>query len=180
MGGVQPSDTTVMRAGLRKSLPPAVVVLAALGICGSAGAHPATFKGKVCGLVAPKVIATVPGVSTACTEEAPLQAPGGKDYVGTWKGLTPTTSLGITIESFSDTGLLVLARTNLKQGLVGQPKNVAGIGDEAYEAKGTGSVDIKADVGKYIATITLTSVKSPPKSPAEIAPVAKAVVAALQ
>ena len=126
------------------------------------------------------MVGTVPGVSTSCIEQAPLEAPGGKDYVGTWKGATPTRSLEITIESFSDTGVLALAKSNQMQGLVGPPKPVAGIGDGAYESKGTGSVDIKTDVGKYIAIITLTSVKSPPKSPAELVPVAKAVVAALE
>ncbi len=155
------------------------VVFAALVICGSAGAHSTVFTGNVCKFVPAKAIASVPGLTSSCTEQPPLPAPGGKDYVGTWKGSTPTTSLQITIEVFSDTGVLGLARSNLKQGLLAAPKKLAGIGDAAYEAKNFGGVEIKTDVGKYIAIVVLSSVKAPPKSPSEIAPLTKAIVAAL-
>jgi hypothetical protein len=92
------------------------------------------------------VIATVPEVTKPYAERAALRSPGGKDYVGTWEG-PPTTSLEITIESLTDKGMLGLARSNLKQRLVGPSKSAAGIGDKAYESKGADAVEIKTDVG---------------------------------
>ena len=178
-GDLEPSEPTGMRSTLGTRLCRLSVVLSALAICGSAGAHSAAFKGNVCKFVPAKAIASVPGITSACTEQAPLTAPGGTDYVGTWKGSTPTTSLQITISVFNDPDWLGRARSNLKQGLLATPKKVAGIGDAAYEAKNFAGVEIKTDVGKYIAIVVLSSVKDPPKSPAMIVPLTKAVVAAL-
>jgi hypothetical protein len=156
-----------------------VILVAALLAAAPAGAQPAAFKNKVCTLVPAKTIEAVPGMSGACTEQAPLAAPGGKDYVGAWKGTAPTESIQITIEAFSDSGMLSLATKNLNEGLLDTPKKVSGIGTAAYEAKGEVGVEVKAASGKYIAIVILTNVRKPPGSPAAIEPLAKAVVAAL-
>jgi len=157
-----------------------LVSLAALAITSSAGAEQATFKNNVCKLVPSKDIAAIPGISTACIETPPLQAPGATDYVANWKGTAPTESLQVTIEKYSDSGWLQRATHNLKQGLVALPsKKVSGIGDAAYEAKGNLAVEVKTVVGKYIAIIVLRNVRKPPTSTSEIEPLAKAIVAAL-
>jgi hypothetical protein len=76
--------------------------------------------------------------------------------------------------------MLSLATHNLKQGLVGTPKTVSGIGDGAFESKNASAVELKRVSGKYIAIITLSSVRKPPKSPAELESLGKAVVTALK
>jgi hypothetical protein len=165
---------------VRISFRPVVVLLAALVVPAGASAGATAFKGKVCSLVSSKTITAIQDVSPICSAQAPLPSPGGKDYVGTWKGLTPTTSLGITIEVFTDPGMLSLATHNLEQGLVGPPKSVAGIGGGAFESKSASAVDLKLVTRKYIAIITLSSVRKPPKSPTELEALAKAVVTALK
>jgi len=156
------------------------IPLAALALAASAGARQPVFKNNVCKFVPSKDVAAIRGMSTVCTETAPLPAPGATDYVGNWKGTAPTEGLQVTIERYSDDGWLQKATQNLKQGLVAlPPKKVSGIGDAAYEAKGNSAVEVKTVVGKYIAIIVLTNVKKPPKSPSEIEPLAKAIVAAL-
>ena len=157
-----------------------VVLLAALAVPAGASAGATLFKGKVCTLVSSKTITAINDVSSACSEQPRLQSPGGYDYVGTWKGFTPTTSLEVTIEVFTDTGMLSLATHNLKQGLVGTPKSVSGIGNGAFESKNASAVDLKLVTGKYIAIITLSSVRKPPKSPTELEPLGKAIVTALE
>jgi hypothetical protein len=156
------------------------VVLLALAVPAAASAGTTAFKGNVCSLVSSKTVTAIKDVSSACSEQRPLPSPGGKDYVGTWKGLTPTTSLQVTIEAFTDSGMRSLAVHNLKQGLVGAPKSVSGIGDAAFEAKNASAVELKLATGKYIAIITLSSVRKPPKSPAELESLGKAVVVALK
>ena len=89
-------------------------------------------------------------------------------------------SLEITIEVFTEPTMLSLATHNLKQGLVGAPKSVSGIGEGAFEAKNASAVDLKLVTGNYIAIITLSSVRKPPKSPAELESLGKAVVTALK
>ena len=165
---------------MRMSFRTVVVLLVALAAPAGATAEATAFKGKVCSLVSAKTITAVKDVSSACSEQSPLPSPGGKDYVGRWKGLTPTTNLQMTIEVFTDPGMLSLATHNLKQGLVGTPKSVSGIGGGAFESKNASAVDLKLVTGKYIAIITLSSVRKPPKSPAELEPLAKAVVNALK
>ena len=165
---------------MRISFRTVVVLLAALAVPAGASAGAAAFKGKVCSLVSSKTVTAIKDVSPACSEQSPLPSPGGKDYVGTWKGLTPTTNLQITIEAFTDPGMLSLATHNLKQGLVGTPKSVSGIGNRAFESRSALAVDLKLVTGKYIAIITLSSVRKPPKSPAELESLGKAVVTALK
>jgi hypothetical protein len=165
---------------MRISFRTAVVVLAALAVPAGASAGPAVFKKKVCTLVSSKTVTAIPDILPACSEQSPLPAPGSTDYVGTWKGLTPTTSLQVTIEAYTDPGMLQLATHNLKQGLVSTPKKVTGIGSAAYESKDPQAVDVKFATGKYIANITLSSVRKPPQSPSELYALAKAVVTALQ
>jgi hypothetical protein len=157
-----------------------LAAVVALALPAPAGAAQAAFKNNVCKLVSSKVITALAGMSSACTEEAPLPAPGAKQYVGNWKGLASTESLGITILSYSDAGLHALAIHNLKQGgLSTSPTKVSGIGDSAYESRGAAGVEIRIATGEYIAIVVLTNVKKPPASPSEIEPLAKAVVAAL-
>ena len=165
---------------VRISFRTVVVLLAALVLPAGATAGSAAFKGKVCSLVSSKTVTAINDVSSVCTEQSPQPSPGGKDYVGNWKGLTPTTGLQMTIEVYTDPGMLSLATHNLKQGLVGAPKSVSGIGDGAFESKNASAVDLKLVTGKYIAIITLSSVRKPPKSPTELVALGKAVVTALK
>ena len=140
-----------MRPGFRSLLIP----LAALALVGAAGAAPVKFTNNVCKFVPAKNVTAIPGMSSACTEQKALPAPGATDYVGNWKGLEPTEGLQITIERYTDTGMLQLATHNLGQGLLSTPKKVSGIGDAAYEAKGAGGVEVKTTTGNYIAIIVL-------------------------
>lgn len=157
-----------------------ISLAAALAISALAGARQAAFKNNVCKFVPAKDVGAIPGMSTSCTETAPEQAPGATDYVANWKGTAPTEGLQVTIERYSDSGMLQLATHNLKQGLVAlPPKHVTGIGDDAYEAKGNFAVEVKTVVGKYIAIVVLSNVKKPPKSVSAIEPLAKDIVAAL-
>jgi hypothetical protein len=165
---------------VRSSFRTIVVLVAALAVLAGPGAGATAFKGKVCSLVSPKTVTAIKDVSSACTEQSPLPSPGGKDYVGTWKGLTPTTNLQVTIEAFTDPGMLLLAIHNLKQGLVGTPTSASGIGDGAFEAKNASAVELKLATGKYVAIIILSSVRKPPKSPTELESLGKAVVLALK
>jgi len=154
------------------------LVIVALAAAPGAGAKPA-FSGNVCALVPGKQV-TVLGASSKCTNARPSKGPGSTIYVGNWAGATANSpTVQVTIAVYSDDGMLQLADRNLKQGLPGAPKKVAGIGDAAYEAKGALSVGIHLAVGKDIAYISLNSVKTPPKSPALIEPLAKTVAAHL-
>jgi hypothetical protein len=165
---------------VRVSFGTVLVLLATLAVPAGGSAGGTVFKGKVCSLVSSKTVTAIKDVSAACSEQSPLPSPGGKDYIGRWKGLTPTTTLQITIEVFTDPGMLSLATHNLKQGLVGTPKSASGIGDGAFEAKNSSAVELKLATGKYIAIVTLSSVRKPPKSPAELESLGKAVVIALK
>ena len=155
------------------------VVLGALVTASVAGAAP-VFKGNVCGLVTAKQATAIAGLSSKCTRTAPSQGPGSTIYVGNWAGLSKTSpTLQVTVAVYTDPGALKLARQNLKQGLPGPPKKVAGIGSAAYEAKGALSAGIHVAVGKYIAYITLATTGAPPKSATVLEPLAKAVAARL-
>ena len=155
------------------------VVLGALVTASVAGAVP-VFKGNVAGWSPP----SRPPRSPVCRRNAPaptpLQGPGSTIYVGNWAGLSKTSpTLQVTVAVYTDPGALKLARQNLKQGLPGPPKKVAGIGSAAYEAKGALSAGIHVAVGKYVAYITLATTGAPPKSATVLEPLAKAVAARL-
>jgi hypothetical protein len=170
--------TTRRRANVPIGLRLTTVLLAALVTASAAGAAPG-FKGNVCGIVSAKQVTAIAGVSSKCTNAKPSQGPGSTIYVGNWAGLTPTSpTVQVTIAAYTDAGALQLAQSNLKQGLPGPPKKVAGLGGPAYEAKGALSAGIHVTVGKYIAYITL-SVRTPPKSATVLEPLAKAVAARL-
>jgi hypothetical protein len=159
-----------------------VVVVAAVLCCAqTAGAAP-VFSGNVCGVLTASQVTAISGVTAKCKNEAPLPAPGGKQYVGDWAGLTTKSpSLQVTVVKYTDRGALQLAVHNLKQGLpVGTPKKVAGIGDAAYEAKGPPNTGpgIHVAIGNYVAYINL-SVRGPSVSPSLLEPIAKDVVAKL-
>jgi hypothetical protein len=164
---------------VKKSLRLAVPVFAALAKASAAGAAP-SFNGKVCAIVSAKQVTAIAGVSSKCTIAKPSQGPGSTIYVGNWAGLTPQSpTVQVTVALYTDTGALQLAKQNLKQGLPGPPKKVAGIGSNAYEAKGAQAAGIHVAVGKYIAYITLSTIGTPPKSAAVLEPLAKAVAARL-
>ncbi len=164
---------------MHMSLRLAVLVVAALATASAAGAAPG-FKGNVCGMVSAKQVTAIAGVSSKCTSAKPSQGPGSTIYVGNWAGLTPKSpTVQVTVAVYTDTGALQMAKQNLKQGLPGPPKKVAGIGSAAYEAKGALSVGIHVAVGKYIAYISLNTIGTPPKSATVLEPLAKAVAARL-
>ena len=102
-----------------------------------------------------KVVATIPGVSSHCTNAQPQPGPGSTDYVGNWTGSPTLPNLQVTVASYTDKGVLKLARQNLKQGLPGPPHPVKGLGGPAYEAKGEMAVGIHIAKDNYIAYITL-------------------------
>lgn len=160
---------------VRRSL----VFAALLGAASPAAASP-SFNGNVCALLTAKQVATIGGVTARCNNQPPQQGPGAKIYIGDWMGATPKSpTLQVTVAAYSDSGMLQLADHNLKQGLPGPPKKVAGIGEAAFEAKGGLAVGIHVAVGKYIAYISLNAIGKAPSSPALIEPVAKDVAARL-
>ena len=164
---------------MRMSSRLAVPVFAALATASAAGAAP-SFNGNVCAMVPTKQVTAIAGVSSKCTNAKPSQGPGSTIYVGNWAGLTPKSpTVQVTVAAYTDTGALQLAKQNLKQGLPGPPKKVAGIGSAAYEAKGALSVGIHVAVGKYIAYISLNTIGTPPKSATVLEPLAKAVATRL-
>ena len=164
---------------MHMSLRLAILVFAALATASAAGAAPG-FNGKVCAMVSAKQVTAIAGVSSKCTNAKPSQGPGSTTYVGNWAGLTPTSpTVQVTVAVYTDTGALRLAKQNLKQGLPGPPKKVAGIGSAAYEAKGALSVGIHVAIGKYIAYISLNTIGTAPKSATVLEPLAKAVAARL-
>ena len=164
-----------MHMSSRLTLP----VVAALATASAAGAAPG-FNGNVCAMVPTKQVTAIAGVSSKCTNAKPSQGPGSTIYVGNWAGLTPKSpTVQVTVAVYTDTGALQLAKQNLKQGLPGPPKKVAGIGSAAYEAKGALSVGIHVAVGKYIAYISLNTIGTPPKSATVLEPLAKAVATRL-
>jgi hypothetical protein len=139
------------------------------------------FNGNVCALLTAKQVATVGGVTARCNNQPPQQGPSAKIYVGDWMGATPKSpTLQVTVAVYTDRGMLKLADQNLKQGLPGPPKKVAGIGDAAFEAKGGSAVGIHVAVGKYVAYVSLNAIGKAPSSPALIEPVAKDVAKRLQ
>ena len=157
----------------------AVLVFVGLATGSAAGAAPG-FNGKVCAMVSAKQVTAIAGVSSKCTNAKPSQGPGSTIYVGNWAGLTPQSpTVQVTVAVYTDSGALQLATQNLKQGLPGPPKKVAGIGSTAYEAKGGQAVGIHLAVGKYIAYISLDTIGTPPKSATVLEPLAKAVAARL-
>ncbi len=156
-----------------------VLVFAVLATAPAAGAAPG-FKGNVCAMVSAKQVTAIAGVSSKCTNAKPSQGPGSTIYIGNWAGLTPKSpTVQVTVAVYTDTGVLQLAKQNLKQGLPGPPKKVAGIGSAAYEAKGALAVGIHVSVGKYIAYINLNTIGKPPKSATVLEPLAKAIAARL-
>ena len=164
---------------MRMSLGLAALVFAALATASAAGAAPG-FKGNVCAMVPARQVTAIAGVSSKCTNAKPSQGPGSRIYVGNWPGQTPKSpTVQVTVAVYTDTGALQLAKQNLKQGLPGPPKKVAGIGSAAYEAKGALSVGIHVSVGKYIVYINLNTIGTPPKSATALEPLAKAVAARL-
>jgi len=161
------------------SLRPAIVLLAALATASAAAAAPG-FNGKVCGLVSAKQVTALAGVSSKCTNATPSKGLGSTMYVGNWAGLTAKSpTVQVTVALYSDAGAFKLAQQNLKQGLPGPPKKVAGIGSAAYEAKGALSVGIHFTIGKYIVYVSLNTIGTPPKSATMLEPLAKAVAAGL-
>ena len=145
-----------MRPQISRILP--VAAIAGLVLTSAANARP-VFDGKVCGLLTTKQIATVPGLSPACTNARPTKGLGSTLYEGNWPGKTPTSPiLQITIARYTDSGALQLGKRNLPQGLPGGlPKKVAGIGAGAYEAIGASSVGIHFTVGSYIGYASLNT-----------------------
>jgi hypothetical protein len=141
------------------------------------------FSGNVCALLTAKPVTAITGVTSKCKNVAPLPGPGSTQYVGNWAGVTPKSpALQVTVVKYTDPGALQLAVHNLKQGLSGgTPKKVAGIGDAAYEAKGSASAGpgIHVAIGKYIAYISLSTVGGAALSPSVLEPIAKDVVAKL-
>jgi hypothetical protein len=160
-----------------------VVLAAALVAVSIAGAAP-VFKGNVCGLLTAKQVTAVPGLTSSCKNQAPLPGPlpGSKEWTGNWAGVTPkSTTLQVTVAKFTDPGSLQMAVHNLKQGLPGgTPKKVTGIGDGAYEAKGSGfGPGLNVAVGNYVAYLVLSSTGDPKPTLAQLEPIAKDVVAKL-
>jgi hypothetical protein len=155
------------------------LTLAALAAASSAGAH-SSFNGNVCGLLAAKQIAAIPGVSPQCTNAKPSKGLGSTISLGNWAGKTPRSPhLQITVSLYTDAGALQLAKRNLDQGLPATPRKVAGIGVGAYEAIGASAAGIHFAVGKDVVYISLNTIGAPPRSTASVEAVARAVAAKL-
>lgn len=134
------------------------------------------FTGNVCRLVPASQIVAVIGNSSRCTNSPTARGLGSTIYTGSWAGKTPRApGLQVTIALYTDPGALQLANRNLKQGLPGKPRRVAGIGGGAYEATGAGSTGIHFGVGKYIAYLSLGR----PRAATSLEALAKAVASRL-
>ena len=78
--------------------PLAVLAVAAATAASAAAAPP--FAGNVCRLLTARQIATIPGVSTRCTNLRPAPGPGSTLYVGHWAGKTAgSPGLQVTVAS---------------------------------------------------------------------------------
>ena len=138
------------------------------------------FNRNVCTLLSAKQVTAVPGVSTNCTNAKPSRGLGATNYIGNWAGKTPRSArLQVTVSLYTDTGALQLARRNLKQGLPGPPRKVAGIGSAAYEAIGALSSGVHFATGKYVVYVSLNTIGSPPRSTVSIEGIAKAIASKL-
>jgi hypothetical protein len=154
-----------------------VAVVATLATASAAGAK---SNLKVCRLLTAKQIATIPGVSSKCTEAKPLPGPGSTIYGGTWAGKTPTSpSLQVNVSTYADKSVLKLAKSNLNQGLVGTAKKVTGIGSAAYGATGASAAEIHFAAGKDVVAVILTSIGKKPKLTPALKALAKAIAAKL-
>jgi hypothetical protein len=157
----------------------ALVLLAALAGASSA---PALGAGKlnVCSLLTAKQVAAIRGVSSKCANAKPAPGPGATIYVANWAGKTPTSPrVQVTVSLYADQGLLQLAKRNLKQGLPGVPRKVAGIGSAAFEATGASATGIRFAVGKYVALVMVTGNGKPSWSTKSVEALARAVAARL-
>jgi hypothetical protein len=157
----------------------AVSLLAALATASAAGAR-SNFNGNVCRLASAKQVTAIAGVSSNCTNARPSKGPGSTIYAGDWAGKTSRSPrVQVTVAFYTDLGVLQLAKSNLKQGLPGKPRKVAGIGSAAYEATGGLSTGIHFNVGKYVVYLTLNAVGKPPRSTPPLEALAKAIAARL-
>ncbi len=156
------------------------ILFAALTAASVAGAR-SNFNGNVCQLASAKQITAIPGVSTKCANAKPTKGPGSTITTGNWAGKTPTSpQLQVTVASYTDTGALKLAKSNLKQGLPGgTPKKLTGIGSAAYEATAASSTGIHFAVGRYVVYLNLTSIGRPPRATAPLEALAKTIAGRL-
>jgi hypothetical protein len=153
----------------------ALAVFATLAAASAAGAR-SGLSVDVCRMLSAKEVTAIPGVSSKCTNAKPANGPGSTIYTANWAGTTPKSpSLQVTVSLYTDSGALQLAKRNLNQGLPGTPKRVTGIGSAAYEATGASSTGVQFNVGKYIASIRLTTMNKPQRSTAPIEAIAKAI-----
>jgi len=169
----------------------ALLVLPAVPIkLAEAPVHKQAAAIDVCKTVPAKVVRSVPGVGSYCTDTPPQAAPGSTDYVGIWTdrpetaksgktGTGPQASLEVTIARYTDKGLLKLAVQNLDQGLPGPAIRVMHLGGPAYEAKGAMAVAIHIAWKNYVAYVGLTSVRFRPSSPKVLRPLAKVLTETL-
>jgi hypothetical protein len=83
------------------------------------------------------------------------------------------------VSSYSDHGLLQLAKRNLNQGLPATPKKVTGIGSAAYEATAPNSTGLRFAVGKYVVLVAVNTIGKPSWSTKAVEALAKAIAARL-
>jgi hypothetical protein len=169
-----------LRAMITRRALPLAVAAAALA-CAPAAAARATAPPNVCKLIPAASVKAIPGTGSACSETPALQAPGGRQYSGTWKGSTPKgTIVEITISVYSDTGFLARARQNLKQGLPTTPASkLTGVGQAAWYASGEPGTGVHVAKGKEIAYIVVTTTGKKAWSKAQVVTLAMAVAAKL-
>jgi hypothetical protein len=147
-----------------------------------AGAAAPAFAGNVCKLVPAAKVTPLLGPKRTCKSRK-TAGPGSIDYVASWAGRTPTApTLQVTVEKFTDPGMLALAGRNLNQGLPGPPKRLLTIGAPAFEGTGANSTAIHAGIGKYVVLLTLNALHAnPPKAArVKLEALAKALVPLLQ
>ncbi len=156
----------------------AATLVAALAAASSAGARPGAAV-NVCRLLTAKQVAAVPGVSPKCANAKPMPGPGSTIYTANWAGKTATSAhLQVTLSLYTDQGMLGLAKRNLKQGLPGPPRKVAGIGSGAFEATGAAAQGIHVAFGKYVVVVILSGTGKLPQTTV-IEAVAKKIIARL-
>jgi len=153
------------------------IAIAAVFAVNAAAAGP-VFRGDVCSLLGAKQATGIRGVASTCTNAKPAAGPGSKIYIANWAGKAARSpQLQVTVSLYTDSGMLALATRNLKQGLPGAPKKIAGIGSAAYEANGSLATGIHFADRAYIVAVTVTGKRT--WTDTSVGAVAKAVAAKL-
>lgn len=159
----------------------AAILIAVAALASASSAEAASgFNGKVCGLLSAKQVKAIKGVSTKCKNAPATRGIGSIDHVGNWAGVTAASPrIQVTVSVYADAGMLKLAKRNLKQGLLGPPKKLKGVGTAAYTSTGALGRDVRFSLGKYIVLVNVSGIHKITWTTASVVALAKTVAARL-